>query len=164
MGADGGTSFDAAMSELAVPAFRVALRILGNVPDAEDVAAEALARTLRSWDRVRDLPYRKAWVVRVASNLAVDRARRRPPQLVAPEHVPDLAEALTLRMALGAAMQALPRRQAQVVAMRYLAGLTEAEVAQSLGISRNSVKTHAQRALAALRTRLGTQEADLALE
>jgi RNA polymerase sigma factor (sigma-70 family) len=164
MSADRGVSFEAAFSELAVPAFRVALRILGNVTEAEDVSAEALARALRSWDRVRDMPHRKAWVVRVASNLAVDRARRRPPQIVAPVPVPDLAEALTLRLALGAAMQALPRRQSQVIAMRYLGGLTEDEVAQSLGISPNSVKKHSQRAMAALRTRLGTQEADLALE
>lgn len=166
MSRDGGDTFETAFPELVLPAFRVALRILGNVSDAEDVAAEALARALRSWDRVRDMPYRTAWVIRVASNLAVDCARRRPPHIAPPDHVPDLADALTLRLALGAALQALPRRQSQVVVMRYLAGLTEVEVARSLGISPNSVKKHAQRAMTALRNRLGTdwQEVDLALE
>ncbi len=64
------------------------------------------------------------------------------------------------------AMQAIPRRQRQVVALRYLAGLSEGEVAGSLGISRNSVKKHTGRAVAALRLRLGPewQEASLALE
>ena len=57
---DGGESFEEAFPELVLPAFRVALRILGDVTEAEDVAAEALARALRSWDRVRDLPYRTA--------------------------------------------------------------------------------------------------------
>ena len=166
MTGDGGERFEDAFPELVLPAFRVALRILGDVAEAEDVAAEALARTLRSWDRVRDLPYRKAWVVKVASNLAVDRVRRRPPRLDAPGHSPDIAEAVTLRLALGAALRALPRRQCQVVAMRYLAGLTEAEVARSLGISPNSVKKHTGRGVTTLRTRLGAdwQEAKLALD
>lgn len=162
----GGDSFESAFPELVLPAFRVALRILGDVAEAEDVAAEALARALRSWDRVGGLPYRRAWVVRVASNLAVDRARRRRPAVVPPSQVPDVAEAVTLRLALSAALQALPRRQCQVVAMRYLAGLTEAEVARSLGISLNSVKKHNGRGVSTLRARLGAdwQEAKLALE
>jgi RNA polymerase sigma-70 factor (ECF subfamily) len=163
---DGGESFEAAFAELLLPAFRVALRILGNLPDAEDVAAETMARALRRWDRVRDMPYRRAWVVRVASNLAVDRARRQPPAFIAPEPVADPAEAVTLRLALSAAMRALPRRQREVVALRYLADLPEADVARSMGISRNSVKKHTARAVSALGTRLGTewQEASLAVE
>lgn len=163
---DGGESYEAAFGELVLPAFRVALRILGNHHDAEEVAAEAMARALRSWDRVRDLPHRQAWVLRVASNVAVDRTRRHPPGLDATDHVPDLAEAVSLRLALGAALQKLPRRQREVVSLRYLADISEAEVARSLGISLNSVKKHTARGMTALRSRLGVewQEEHLALE
>jgi RNA polymerase sigma-70 factor (ECF subfamily) len=162
---DGGESYEAAFAELVLPAFRVALRILGNAADAEEVAAEAMARALRSWDRVQGLSYRRAWVVRVASNLAVDRARRRPLSLVPADHVPDLADAVVLRLALGAALRALPRRQREVVVLRYLDDCSEADVARSLGISHNSVKKHTARAVHALRTRLGTdwQEGNLGL-
>lgn len=165
MSSSGGDTFEEAFPELVLPAFRVALRILGNVAGAEDVAAEALARAMRSWDRVGAMPHRKAWVVRVASNLAIDRTRRRPPLLAPPDHVPDLAEAVTLRLALGAALRQLPRRQGQVVALGYLGGLTELG-ARSMGISPNSVKKHTARAVSTLRTRLGAdwQEVDLALE
>ena len=166
VGEDGGEAFEAAFAELVLPAFRVALRILGNYSDAEDVAAEAMARALRSWERVGTMPYRRAWVLRVAANVAIDRARRRPPQLSAPDHVPDVAEAVALHLALAAALRSLQRRQGEVVALRFLADLPEAEVARSLGISLNSVKKHSARALAALRTRLGPewQEVNLALE
>lgn len=166
MDSDGDAIFEEAFAEMVLPAFRVALRILGNVADAEDVAAEAMARALRSWDRVCDMPYRNAWVVRVASNLAIDRTRKRSPLLTPPDHVPDLAEAVTLRLALGAALRQLPRRQGQVVALRYLAGMTEAQVASSMGISRNSVKKHTVRAVTTLRSRLGAdwQEVDVALD
>ena len=163
---DGGGSFEEEFPDLVLAAYRVALRILGNPAEAEDVAAEALARALRSWDRVGDLPYRKAWVVRVASNLAVDFTRRRRPVAAVMVDVPDAAEGIALRLALGAALGGLPRRQREVVALRYLGGLTEAEVAGSLGISHNSVKKHTGRAMTALRSRLGAdwQEANLALD
>lgn len=69
MSPGGDATFEEAFAELVLPAFRVALRILGNVADAEDVAAEAMARALRSWGRVNEMPHRTAWVVRVASNL-----------------------------------------------------------------------------------------------
>lgn len=161
-----GDSFESAFPELVLPAFRVALRILGDVAEAEDVAAEALARALRSWDRVGGLPYRRAWVVRVASNLAVDCARRRRPAVAPPSPSPDVAEAVTAPAGAECRPAGLPRRQCQVVAMRYLAGLTEAEVARSLGISLNSVKKHTGRGVSTLRARLGAdwQEAKLALE
>jgi RNA polymerase sigma factor (sigma-70 family) len=159
-------TFEAAFAELLVPAFRAALRILGNVSDAEEVAAEAMARASRRWDRVSVMVYRRAWVVRVAANIAVDRARRRPLEVVVSDHVPDLAEAATLRLALVAALRGLPRRQREVVVLRYLADLPEAEVARSMGISLNSVKKHTARAVISLRIRLGGewQEAHVALE
>jgi DNA-directed RNA polymerase specialized sigma24 family protein len=41
-----------------------------------------------------------------------------------------------------------------VLLLRYQAELTEAEIADTLGISAGSVKTHAHRGLAAVRARL----------
>lgn len=125
-----------------------------------------MARALRSWTRIEHLPHRRAWVVRVASNAAIDRARRRPPLLATTDHLPDLAEAVSLRLALGAALRKLPRRQREVVSLRYLADVSEADVARSLGISVNSVKKHTARGVTSLRTCLGAgwQEDNLVLE
>lgn len=164
--------FEAAFSSLFLPAFRVALRILGDVEEAEDAAAEALARALRAWPRVSTLPHRDAWVMRVAANVAIDRARKvRRQQLLNPHGdiaagVADPMDSAVMRLALVTALRSLSRRQRQVVALRYLAGLRETDVASALGISPNSVKKHAQRAIAALRDRLGTtwEEAALALD
>ncbi|MGH2687922.1 MAG: sigma factor, partial [Actinomycetota bacterium] len=65
-------------------AYQVAYRVLGHVQAAEDVAAEALARAFLDWHKIKELPYREAWVLRVTTNLAVDILRRRPPEIVAP--------------------------------------------------------------------------------
>jgi RNA polymerase sigma factor (sigma-70 family) len=150
-----GDDFDGVFRDLFTPAFRVAYRILGNVDDAEDAAAEALARALLKWRRVGALSYRDAWVMRVASNVAIDmaRKRRRPP--VTDGLVEDQADTTVLRVALTAALAALSSRQREVVSLRYVAGLSEAEVATSLGISVNSVKKHMARGTAGLRQRLG---------
>lgn len=52
------------------------------------------------------------------------------------------------------ALDELPARQRQVLILRYYAELSEREIADALGISAGSVKTHAHRGLAALETRL----------
>jgi RNA polymerase sigma factor (sigma-70 family) len=151
----GNEHFEEEFPALMLSAYRVAHRILGNVGDAEDAAAEALARTLSAWRRVGDLPYREAWVARVAANVAIDRVRRRPIAVAPPDPPPDFTEAAALRVALSAALLALPRRQRQVVALRYLGGFSVTDVAGSLGMSANSVKKHTQRGTSALRARLG---------
>ncbi len=50
------------------------------------------------------------------------------------------------------ALQALPVRQREVLVLRYWMDLREAEIADALGISAGSVKTHAHRGLQALAT------------
>lgn len=141
--------FTAAFDDLFPRAFRLARRIVGDPAVAEDVAAEALARAYARWAKVSELPWRDGWVLRVASNLAIDHVRRRRVAPVAAPVVDD--DAVTVRLALAACLRALPRRQRQAVALHYLAGLTDDEVGQALGISAGSVKTHIHRGMAALR-------------
>jgi RNA polymerase sigma factor (sigma-70 family) len=50
------------------------------------------------------------------------------------------------------AMRALPDRQREVIALRYYLDLSEADIAETLGISRGAVKSHASRGVAALRS------------
>ena len=150
----GGDGFDEAFDELFPRAFRLARRMLGDTAAAEDVAAEAMARAYARWPKVSALPYRDGWLLRVAANLAIDRMRRRPPQLSA-KHEPEFEDGVDLRLALNAALSTLAPRQRQAIALHYLAGLTDREVAEVLGISLGSVKTHIHRGIAGLRARMG---------
>lgn len=49
-----------------------------------------------------------------------------------------------------AALDGLARRRREVLVLRYWSGLSEAEIAETLGISRGTVKSTANRALAQL--------------
>jgi len=165
---NGDSDFGQAFPGLFLSAFHVSYRILGDVAGAEDAAAEAMARALVSWRRVGGLEHRRAWVARVAGNVAIDEIRRRRrrdipnPSGRAPA---DTTEEATLRLALGGALAGLSTRQREVIALRYLADLDEAQVGRLLGISVNSVKKHAMRGRTALRERLGRDpEVSLALE
>ena len=153
-------AFEETFTRMFPRAFRLARRILGDSAAAEDVAAEALARAYAQWPKVESLPYRDGWVLRVTTNLAIDRLRRHRPDQPVPAEL--LAEdALVLRLALTAALRSLPRRQRQAVALRYLGEMSESEVAQALDVSVGTVKTHTHRGLAALRTRLGPEMAEV---
>ena len=137
-------------------AFVVARRLTGDVSHAEDIAAEALARTYARWSKVRTLEFRDAWVARVATNLAIDAARRKKLELNARASA-DPSEEVVLRVALVAALTRLPRRQRETVAMRYLADLSIDDVAESLGVSTGTVKQTCHRALEKLRVQLGPE-------
>jgi RNA polymerase sigma-70 factor (ECF subfamily) len=144
--------FDAVFDRLFPEAARLAFRIVGERAAAEDVAAEAFARALARWETVGRLPYREAWVLRVAINLAVDTMRRKRPRQERGQR-PDITEIATLRIALAHALGTLPRRQREAIGLRYLSDLTDQEVADVLGISEGTVRTHIRRGLRTLRVK-----------
>ena len=145
-------SFEGEFPRLLELALTTTTRLLRHRADAEDAAAEALARTAERWARVADLPYRDAWVQRVAANVAIDQLRRRrhAPEPAA-EAVLDPTDPLVGRLEVTALLRGLPARQREVLVLRYVLDLSIEEVAAALGLSTNSVKTHTSRAIAALR-------------
>jgi RNA polymerase sigma factor (sigma-70 family) len=145
--------FEAQYATLFVLAERAARRVVANPHEAEDLAAETLARTLASWQRV--CSYAEPFVIRVATNLALDEVRKRKRQpLPLPQPNAPHDEVVT-RLALVAALGRLSGRQRQVLVLRYVVGLNEAEIAAVLRINPGSVKTHVRRGLTALRRRYG---------
>jgi len=144
--------FEEQFDDLYARAYGVAFQLLGRRSEAEDVAQETLARCFVHWRRIRD--YAEAWVVRVAGNLAIDTWRRGrkvggsidiTADVTTPGPDPQ-------RLDLHHALRRLSRRQREVLVLRFLADLPEADVAKALGCSVGSVKQHAARGLAALRT------------
>lgn len=152
--------FEEAFEDLYARAYGVAYQLLGRRSESEDVAQETLARAFVRWRKVRT--YAEAWVVRVAGNLAIDTWRRlqRVDTAAATERRGATSpEPTGQRVDLHRALNALSRRQREVIVLRFLADLPEADVAKALGCSVGSVKQHASRGLATLRTTLRVDDA-----
>jgi RNA polymerase sigma-70 factor (ECF subfamily) len=150
-------TFDKAFPELFDSGYRAAFRLLGSREDAAECAQEACARAFSSWRKLSRAGDVRPWVVRVSGRLAIDRWRRarRAPLRVMPA---DLNASIPDRVDLHRALDGLSDRQREVVILRYLADLPEVTVAEALGCSVSTVKTHAARGLAALRTVLEIEE------
>jgi RNA polymerase sigma-70 factor (sigma-E family) len=143
---------------------RLAVLLVHDVGAAEEIVQESFLAVHDRWGRLRDpdkaLAYLRQSVVNRSRShlrhLAVVRrhADREPPlepALGADRTAYDQArQAIVL-----AALRDLPRRQREVIALRYYLDLSEAEIADTLGISRGAVKSHASRGAAALRAQLG---------
>lgn len=147
---------------------RFARLLVHDAGTAEDIVQEAFAKLYGAWHRVRE-PERAIGYLRVTIlNLARGRARH---SAVVRRHEPEAATdaASAEDDALGAfarrrvidAMQDLSARQRECLVMRYYRGLTESEIANELGCSVGSVRTHLKRGMANLETRLSTREAEV---
>jgi len=153
------TTFDEMFPDLFRSGYRVAYRLLGSREDAADCAQEACARACADWTKLTRSGSPVPWVVRVSSNLAIDRWRReqRTRARDASSMVP-VFDPGPERLDLYCALDALPRRQRDVLVLRHLADLSEAAVAELLGCSVGTVKSNASRARAALRAVLTIEE------
>jgi RNA polymerase sigma-70 factor (ECF subfamily) len=141
----------------------VARGVLRNTADAEDVAQETLLRAYRKFDRLRDRNRFRAWLVRIAFRLALDRLRsgkrrelrdalwsqpeRQPPAATAE----DLAAANEFQAHLESALVELPEKLRLVLLLAAMEGHTIDEIAATLRISTGTVKSrifYARRQLA----------------
>lgn len=130
---------------------------------AEEVVQDAFLTLYRRWRLLRDPSAAVAYLNQCVVNGGRQRLRRgrsqaHVVQLVdTPSRVlPSAEQAAVVHQdsdRMWRAICSLPRRQREVVVLRYYLDQTEAEIAETLGISRGSVKTHASRGLAALSRR-----------
>ncbi|MFJ4778017.1 SigE family RNA polymerase sigma factor [Streptomyces sp. NPDC088762] len=140
------------------PLVRFAYGLTLDVGRAEDLVQEALVRFWRMRGRVA-IEQPEAYVRRTLVNLAVTAGRRRwwservlgrIPEVVSHSET-DPGHGSAQRDELRRALARLPARQRMVVVLRYVEDLSERQVAELLGCSVGSVKSHASRGLAMLR-------------
>ena len=167
----------------AVPVFNLALRLVGNAADAEDLAQDALLRALRALPSFRGDCQVSTWVYRITVNTWKNRVRsekrrglwkllpldflfsRNGDDTASPE--PAAAEA-PLDAGLESSEQGslvqralleLDEDSRAVVVLRELQGLSYQEIAAALDIPQGTVKSRLARARETLKLRLASQVA-----
>jgi RNA polymerase sigma-70 factor (ECF subfamily) len=145
----------------------VCRRILANPDDALDATQEALlaiARKIGSFDGRSKF---STWAYRVATNAALDEARRRGRRPLPSEHLPepsgrmdvsDDQAAIADRLDVDAALANLSPEYRAAVALRDLVGMDYAEISEVLGIPPGTVRSRISRGRAALADLLGNRE------
>jgi RNA polymerase sigma-70 factor (sigma-E family) len=132
---------------------RSAVLLLGDREDAEDLLQEVLERMYAAWPRIDDpTAYAHRAVLRAAMNKW--RRRRRRPQVPLGTYdvaTPDTTVGVSEREPVLDALRCLPVRQRAVLVLRYFEDLSEAQIAEALGCSAGTVKSHASRGLQRLR-------------
>ncbi|MGH8928798.1 MAG: RNA polymerase sigma factor [Acidimicrobiia bacterium] len=141
------------------PVLGLAFVLCGDRWVAEELTMEAFEAALRNWASVSGIESPGGWVRTVVANASVSRFRRMAAETRARIRLSRKSEGVVLDETRNAevweAVRHLPKRQAQTVALFYLEGYSRREIAASLGISEESVKTHLERARRRLEKELG---------
>jgi RNA polymerase sigma-70 factor (sigma-E family) len=151
---------DRAFREHATPLLRLAVLLTGDRATAEELVQDAFIR-LSQAANPPVLTAERAYLRRTVINLSHGHHRHLRVVRRHPEPQPGTAptaELAAVRQGDGAAVVAairtLPDRQRDCIVLRFYEDLSDAEIADALGISPGSVKTHLHRAKAALADRL----------
>jgi RNA polymerase sigma-70 factor, ECF subfamily len=155
--------------------FSMAMALLRNPQEAEDVVQETLLKALRNLHAFRAEARFSTWLVSIALNEARSRLRRHrafeslddasdETDRIAPELLRDwrevpseVLERLEIRTLLREAVTELPMIYREVFLLREIEELSISESAQALGISASSVKVRLHRARIMLQRRLAPQ-------
>jgi len=132
-----------------------AVRVLGDHAEAEDVVQDVLIQAWGQLDRLNDPGAVRAWLMRMVSNRAIDRIRRRrdhreiedwnapAPANQSPERIVEVRMQMT---ALSSVLDGLPAMQRECWMLKELGGLSYLEIAESLGVPASTVRGQLARA------------------
>lgn len=156
------SAFDTLMGIHERQVFGVAWRLLGSAEDAQDAAQEVFLRLYRFADRIDPQRPLEAWLYRVTVNVCRDLGRRRgkrragevPIDEIGGDELPagrtnnpaTIALARDEHRLVQNALIKLGEKERAALVLRDLEGLTTQEVAQALGTSEGTVRTHLCRA------------------
>jgi RNA polymerase sigma-70 factor (ECF subfamily) len=135
--------------------FLLIYRMVGNVDDAQDLTQESFIKALQRHDQLKDLDKAAHWLLRIASNTAIDFLRRsgrvsfsgidEVPEPVAISRA-ESPEQLVLRAErrehLEAGLAVLTDRERTALLLRDVEDMPAEEVAARLNCSKATVRSH----------------------
>jgi len=158
-------AWDEVVREHSGRVYRLAYRLTGNRPDAEDLTQEVFVRVFRALDRYRPGTF-EGWLHRITTNLFLDGARRRA--RIRFEALPEDAERVPGRERspeqvyvdenldddVQHALAALPPDFRAAVVLCDIEGLSYEEIAATLGVKLGTVRSRIHRGRSQLRETL----------
>lgn len=142
---------------------RVALRMLGNVEDAEDMVQEVYMKLWGKREELPDVQNMEAFCVALTKNMCIDRLRLAEVDRVDVDDVPlslaaadDVASQLERQDAVEQVkliIETLPEKQQQVITLRDIRDCTFEEIEEQTGLTAVNVRALLSRARKTIRER-----------
>ena len=135
--------------------YRTAYYILNNEQDALDASQETLIRVYTKIETYEEKAQFKTWVQRIVTNICIDKFRRTKPTVSIDEHDMVFPERSNVEQEvlsgfameeIKLAIEQLPEHHRTVVILRYLQDFSYNEIAASLDLPLNTVKSYLFRA------------------
>ena len=159
-------AFSSLYEEFSQAVFRFLYYRIGDRQTAEDLTAEVFIRVIRSIRKYKPRQPFRAWLFRIARNIAIDHQRK-----FGKRQEEELAETLTGNLIspeeatsltidsdqLKRALERLTPDQRDVIVLRFIGEMRIAEVAAALGKTQSSVKSLQSRGLLVLSQVMGTE-------
>lgn len=153
--------------------YQLCYRMLGNAHEAEDIAQEAFIRAYVNIERYNINRKFSTWLYRIATNLCIDRIRKKKPdyfldaevagtdglnlysQVKSKEMSPDEKVAkMELQEIIQMEILKLPEKYCSVILLKYIEELSLKEISEVLDLPIGTVKTRIHRGREALRKQL----------
>lgn len=136
--------------------FRFALRLMNNIPEAEDVVQEVFIKLWQQREKLVEVSNMEAWSVRITRNVSIDKMRARkqtedvstavifkPDTNAKPDELLEQSDTMNHIQIM---MHQLPEKQRLVMHLRDIEEYSYQEIAESLSIPLNQVKVNLFRA------------------
>ena len=143
--------------------YRVTWRLNGGHVDTDDITQETFLKLWNNPSQLREAGALKGWLMRVASNLVMDRYRRKP--MLELEHAsaiadpalsaPALIDQTYVTKLIDAAISSLPDRQKFALALVHFEHMTNIAAAAAMEISVDALESLLARARRGLKDKLG---------
>ncbi|MEK3885323.1 RNA polymerase sigma factor SigW [Paenibacillus sp. PL2-23] len=153
--------------------YHMAYRMLSNRQEAEDVVQDTFLRVYKNLDRFDETLKFSTWIYRIATNLCIDRLRKRKPtysldaesqeyegldgysMIPSDNKTPETELILSdTQRIIHQAMESLPPKYKTVMMLRYIQDLSLQEVGDILGMPVTTIKTRVHRGREFLRKKL----------
>jgi RNA polymerase sigma-70 factor (ECF subfamily) len=157
----------ALLRQIETHVYRTAYYFLGNEHDAMDASQEAMLKIYTKIGSYEEKAMFKTWVQRIVTNVCIDKFRRAKPTVSIEAHdmifsagnqTEEQVMAASTAQEVREAIDRLPDQQRAVVVLRYLQDFSYKEIADSLNLPLNTVKSYLFRARQQLQTMLQEEQ------
>ncbi|CAM4015962.1 RNA polymerase sigma factor SigW [Cohnella lubricantis] len=153
--------------------YHLAYRMMNNRQEAEDIVQECFLRVYKHLDRYDENQKFSTWIYRIATNLCIDRLRKRKPtysldaessehegldgyaMMPSDDRTPESEMLLSeTQRIIREAIETLPPKYKSVIVLRYLQDMSLQEISEVMGMPVTTVKTRVHRGREYMRKKL----------